>query len=294
MHWLIDLSYTASAAEREAAFGWLLGQYMPPGLLGLALLALFAAIMSTVDSNMNLGAQVILNDVYKRFFRPKAELSEYMMVSRVAMIAILTAGIVVAMLADSVIAFAVLMLQFSSAELPANWAQWWWWRFNGAARMAASFGGVIFFLINRFLIFDPMVEAGTMSGSTAAYMVVLASMGATTLLWVSVALLTKPDDEETLVAFYKEARPIGFWGPIARKANLQHEQKGKSILSGLGIAIAGLIALCSLTIVLYALYLGQLSLAFFAALVAAFSGTLFFFTYQRFISTLERDYQIDA
>ena len=28
--------YTAPAAEREAAFGWLLGQYMPPGLLGLA------------------------------------------------------------------------------------------------------------------------------------------------------------------------------------------------------------------------------------------------------------------
>ena len=50
--------YEASAAEREAVFGWLLGHYMPPGLLGLALVALFAAIMSTVDSNMNLGAQV--------------------------------------------------------------------------------------------------------------------------------------------------------------------------------------------------------------------------------------------
>ncbi|CAN0523752.1 unnamed protein product, partial [Laminaria digitata] len=52
--------YVAPAAEREAAFGWLLGHYMPPGLLGLAQVALFASIMSTVDSNMNLGAQVLL------------------------------------------------------------------------------------------------------------------------------------------------------------------------------------------------------------------------------------------
>ena len=35
-----------------------LGHYLPSGLLGLALVAMFASIMSTVDSNMNFGAQL--------------------------------------------------------------------------------------------------------------------------------------------------------------------------------------------------------------------------------------------
>ena len=279
--------YTATAAERETAFGWLLGVYMPPGLLGLALIALFAAIMSTVDSNMNLGAQVLLNDVYKRFIRPVASVREYMTVGRVAMVLVLAAGVIVAIVADSVIAFAVLLLQFSSAELPANWAQWWWWRFNGPARVAASFGGVVFFLINRFLIFDPMVEAGTISSSTAAYLVVLASMGATTLLWVIVALVTRPDPEEHLIAFYKQVRPIGFWGPIARQVEGDAERRGRRILQGLGIALLGFVALCAATVVLYALYLAQIQLALITMAVALGAGVAFFTSYRRYIAAIE-------
>ena len=47
--------------DKELAYGLLLGHYLPSGLLGLALVAMFASIMSTVDSNMNFGAQVFIN-----------------------------------------------------------------------------------------------------------------------------------------------------------------------------------------------------------------------------------------
>ena len=47
---------------------------------------------------------------------------------------------------------------------------------------------------------------------------VLTSIGATCVLWILGSLVTRPDDEEALVEFYKRARPMGFWGPIARKA----------------------------------------------------------------------------
>jgi Na+/proline symporter len=52
--------------NKELAYGMLLKEYLPAGLLGLAVSGLAAAIMSTVSSNLNFGAQVILNDVYKR------------------------------------------------------------------------------------------------------------------------------------------------------------------------------------------------------------------------------------
>ena len=64
--------------DKELAYGLLLGHYLPSGLLGLALVAMFASIMSTVDSNMNFGAQVFINDVYRRFIKHGAEMAHYM------------------------------------------------------------------------------------------------------------------------------------------------------------------------------------------------------------------------
>ena len=54
----------------------------------------------------------------------------------------------------------------------ANWAQWWWWRFNGQARLAASFGGPLVFLVNQFVVFRYVVDAG----ESSAYLVVFASI----------------------------------------------------------------------------------------------------------------------
>ena len=109
------------------------------------------------------------------------------------------------------------MLGLSSAELTANWGQWWWWCFNGKARLAASFGGPVVFLLNKYVVFVHLIDAG----QDAAYVIVLSSIAATCLLWIAVALCTKPEPEEKLLAFYKEARPMGWWGPIAHKAGVE-------------------------------------------------------------------------
>ena len=124
---------TDGSVNKENAYGLLLAHYLPPGLLGLAASAILASIMGTVSSNMNFGAQVFVNDVYKRSLVPAAEPRHYMFVGRVVAALILGAGVVVAVSAENVIDIAVFMLGLSSAELTANWAQWWWWRFNGPA-----------------------------------------------------------------------------------------------------------------------------------------------------------------
>ena len=69
--------------DKELAYGMLLGHYLPPGLLGLAVSGILASIMSTVSSNMNFGAQVFLNDVYKRSLVTQASDRHYLMVGRI-------------------------------------------------------------------------------------------------------------------------------------------------------------------------------------------------------------------
>ena len=267
--------------DKELAYGLLLGHYLPSGLLGLALVAMFASIMSTVDSNMNFGAQVFINDVYRRFVHRGAEMSHYMGVGRLVMVAIMGLSLAVATSATNVIDIAVFMLGLSSAELTANWGQWWWWRFNGKARLAASFGGPVIFLCNKYLVFAHWIDAG----QDTAYVVVLSSIAVTCLLWIAVALLTAPEPEDKLLAFYEQARPMGWGGPIAEQAGVA-SGGGTPIVRGLGIALLGAVAVGGGVIGFSGGYVGRWEVALAGGLAAIVLGLVFRGIYARYMRSL--------
>jgi SSS family solute:Na+ symporter len=284
--------------NKELAYGMLLKEYLPAGLLGLAVSGLAAAIMSTVSSNLNFGAQVFLNDVYKRSIVPAAPMSHYMNVGRIVMFVIMGLAILVATTAENIIDISVFMLGLSSAEITANWGQWWWWRFNGKARLAASFGGPVIFLINKYVIHEQVAEMFAQAispfgwsidtKSDVGYTVVLSSIAMTFVLWVLVALLTKPDPEEKLIEFYKRARPMGWWGPIARKAGIQ-PRSALYIPSGLAIAIFGAVMIAAGTIAFSSAYVGDWwSVAVFLGICLA-TGVIFKLTHARFMGLLHAD-----
>tara|TARA_B100001250_G_scaffold414563_1_gene453912 strand:+ start:3350 stop:5080 length:1731 start_codon:yes stop_codon:yes gene_type:complete len=270
--------------NKELAYGLLLGHYLPSGLLGLALVAMFASIMSTVDSNMNFGAQVFINDVYGRFIKTNAPMSHLMSIGRFVMVIIMVLSILVAMSATNVIDIAVFMLGLSSAELSANWGQWWWWRFNGAARLAASFGGPLVFLFNKYIVFSLWIDAG----QDTAYVVVLSSIAVTCLLWICVALITKPEPEDKLITFYRQARPMGWWGPIVNKAGVEASSGFGPIAKGLVIATVGATAVGSLIIAITGLYIGRTEVLMWGSSVALILGLLFRSNYTNYMKSMNR------
>jgi len=301
--------YTGEIADQELAYPLLLGYYMPPGLLGLALVALFASIMSTVDSNMNLGAQVFVNDVYRRSIHPNASMQHYMLVGKIVMFVIMGLGILVAVKANKLIDVSVFMLGLSSAELTANWGQWWWWRFNGPARLAASFGGPVIFLVMRYAVYPTLIlphylkpenmppwllEASARLGpddvavkvtNSYIYVPILSSIALTCALWIAVSLLTRPDPEERLVEFYRRARPMGWWGPIARKAQ-GHAAGPRPIFSGLAIAVLGAVMVASGTISFSCLYVARWRAAGVAGAAALVAGLAFAGLYAAYTNRL--------
>jgi solute:Na+ symporter, SSS family len=266
--------------NRELAYGMLLAHYLPAGLLGLAVSGMLASIMSTLSSNMNFGAQVFLNDVYKRSLVPHASERHYLIVGRLVATAIIALAMLVATRVENVIDIAVFMLGLSSAELTANWAQWWWWRFNGKARVAASVGGPLLFLFNQLVVFRYFVHAGDAS----VYVVVFASVAATTLLWIAVAWLTEPEPEEKLIAFYLRAQPMGWWGPIARKAGGASRPGLGPIARGLGIATCGAVMVGGGILAISTAYVGSWSVASVAALVGVAAGLAFRATFGEFVA----------
>lgn len=87
---------------------------LPPGITGLLVAALFAAAMSSVDTSLNSSATVILQDFYKRFWRPSVGEKESMLVLYSATLAVGTIGTGIAL---------AMIGQNSVLEV--------WWRLSG-------------------------------------------------------------------------------------------------------------------------------------------------------------------
>ena len=70
----------SSGVGGDSVFPYFILSEIPVGLTGLIIAAVFAAAMSTVDSSLNSSATLILQDIYKRYFRPNASDKESMRV----------------------------------------------------------------------------------------------------------------------------------------------------------------------------------------------------------------------
>lgn len=75
-------------------------QFLPAGLMGLMIAAMFSATMSTLSADYNVMASVITEDVYRRLIDPNASDRRRVLVGRLATIAVglLTIGIGVALI----------------------------------------------------------------------------------------------------------------------------------------------------------------------------------------------------
>jgi solute:Na+ symporter, SSS family len=228
-------------ADRELAYGLLMKQMLPHGLMGLAVAGLLAGVMSTVSDNLNFGGQVMLNDLYRRWVVRSGSDRHYLLVGRACMVVILAMALAVVYSVHIMFDVAVFMLQLSAAELPANWAQWWWWRFNGKARVAASFGGAGIFCL---VVLGPKLLLRAGAGWASALVLpwwweTFLVMGLTTALWATVALLTEPDPEPVLDAFYRRARPLGSWGPVRARLAAAGAIPISPVNAGRGDSVAG-------------------------------------------------------
>ncbi len=268
----------APGADRELVYGRLMKALLPAGAMGVMIAAMLAAAMSTVADNLNFGSQVLVNDIYKRWLVRNSTEKHYLWAGKVGMLLILSLSLAVVFNVRIITDVAIFMLQLSAAELPANWAQWWWWRFNGKARIAASFGGAAIFCM---VVLGPKALVGL--GITGASRLLIpwwwqtfVVMGLTTLLWVTVALVTKPDREQLLGRFYKRARPLGWWGPFRVQDAQPASARLAPILRGLFIAVVGATATSLFILSLTDAWFGRFASSAASLLAAALLFLLFF------------------
>ncbi|MEM9528123.1 MAG: sodium/solute symporter [Bacteroidota bacterium] len=80
-------------SDPDGAFPYIVDNYLPTGLKGIILCALFASLMSTVDSTFNSLATLWSVDVYKRYLKPDATEKEMVAAGRKTILVTLLTGI---------------------------------------------------------------------------------------------------------------------------------------------------------------------------------------------------------
>jgi solute:Na+ symporter, SSS family len=85
-----------SITKADEAYPWLLKNFVPEGVRGLAFAALVAAIVSSLSSMINSTSTIFTMDIYKTHFKPQASERELVRVGRIVAVAALIIAVVMA------------------------------------------------------------------------------------------------------------------------------------------------------------------------------------------------------
>ncbi|MDP6339724.1 MAG: Na+:solute symporter [Candidatus Marinimicrobia bacterium] len=171
---------------------------LPPGLLGLVAASLIAAFMSTMSTQLNLGASYLVNDFYHRFIKQEASEKELVTAGRLfTVVSIILGGGLGLLLTSAGQAFTLLLMIGAGTGL-IYILRWFWWRINAYTEIVAMISSI--FIAGYFNFGN--------SGLEGWQKIVIGAV-LTTIVWVVATYFTPPDDEETLRKFVKKVNPGG-------------------------------------------------------------------------------------
>ncbi len=218
----IQAAFPALSADKlghDVAYPAMLSK-LPDGLKGLVAASLIAAFMSTMSTQLNLGASYLVNDFYQRFVRPDASQKQLVNAGRWFTILSMILGTALGLaLQDATTAFNLLLLLGAGTGL-IYILRWFWWRINAMTEIVAMVSSII---IAGFLTFGPVEMEDWKKTILGALL--------TTIVWVIAAFFTPPTKDSKLFDFYKLIRPAGpGWNFVRQKA----AQQGVKLPEGKG------------------------------------------------------------
>lgn len=207
---LFPLSDAPAAAARELTFVRGIETLLPPGVRGLMLVGMLAALASTLDTHLNWGASYVANDLYARglcrgLLAREPGGRELVWTARLAGPGLMAVSLVVmAGLGSIQAAWHATLLLGAGLGIPL-WLRWLWRRANAWGELAAVVASAA----------AAPVLLATVAGE-GERLLLMGLLGATAA--VAGSLATPAEDRARLDGFYLRVQPPGFWGfPEARR-----------------------------------------------------------------------------
>ena len=193
-----------------------------PGIFGLIMAALTAALMSTVDTLITAVAAIVVNDVYKPYFRPEASDKDLLRIARYSSVGVTLFGVALVPVYMSFESIYAAHGAFTAAVTPPLVMTFllsvFWRRYTATAAVAGLVGGATAIAVSIFVpeVIAPFAHGvpttelgeGLFAGARQhKFMRAFFGLISTGAIGVAVALFTKPESAEKMKGLV--------WGTVA-------------------------------------------------------------------------------
>jgi Na+/proline symporter len=208
--------YAGTTIDPDQTYGLMARDLLPaiaPGLVGLFIASMLAAVMSSCDCLMVAAAALFTENVYRPYIQPDGDERHYVLVGRIASVAVVLGGLFVAFALSSVVAGLETFWKVGAMMGIAIWVSFVWRRATSAAAWASTLGGFATWFFTSDIAFVGWSFNARFAGSLPEFMLY---DGALSLPWqmilyllvglmlmIVVSLVTRPPDKATLDRVYE-------------------------------------------------------------------------------------------
>ncbi len=217
---------------------------LPSGLIGLVLASLIAAYMSTISTQLNWGSSYIVYDFYQKQINPNASEKKLVAVGRISTIALMILSAGLALLLQNALQIFDILLTFGAGTGLIFILRWFWWRINSWSEISAMFAsGIVAITLKTSDL--GLYLFGSNKGLLPDWLEYPLVVLFTSIIWLSVTYMTRPESDEVLRKFYKKTQPGGpGWEMVIQKAKkdkvmLDKKDSGWNVPSGILAMLLG-------------------------------------------------------
>jgi solute:Na+ symporter, SSS family len=210
-------------AHPETSYMMIVNDHVPHALRGIILAGFLAAFMSTIATQLNWGSSYLVTDFYRRFVKRDATERHYVRASQVVTVLLVIATCYVSGQLASIRSGWQVVLQVGAGTGSVYLLRWYWWRINAWSEITAMIVALLSTIaIHWDRLWQTVLSTPQLFSGSASVLFAKATLTTTlltSLAWILVTWLTKPEPDSVLVSFYRKVRPqITGWERVAALA----------------------------------------------------------------------------
>jgi len=196
---LVSLVLYPNLEDKQTGYILVMLNHLPSGFKGLLLASFAAAFMSTMSTHLNWGSSYIVNDFYKRFLKKDASDRHYVTVGRISTVGLVLLSALVTSQMETIAGAWKFLLALGAGTGSVYILRWFWWRINAWSEITAMLASLVTALSLQFIFGMDTSDANTFA------QVMLITVALSSAAWISVTLLTKPENNETLLKLLSDS-----------------------------------------------------------------------------------------
>ena len=209
----------------KAGYPLVMNTLLGPGMKGILIVSFLAAFMSTIDTHLNWGSSYMINDIYKRFFKPNESEVHYVFVGKIFTIILMVLAAFTALKMQSISKAWEFIFSMGAGIGLVLILRWFWWRINAWSEITALATSISVTISLEVLAWSQTIAAGDTYELFAASPILfgislqvhhklMIIVPLAIIAWLTATFLTNPEPVDKLKEFYNRVQPGGWWEPI--------------------------------------------------------------------------------